>query len=161
MCSTDAAAESRAASAASTVDCGVLPLAISARARSSVTLAFLSWASPLARSASSTDVSRSTSGAPAGDPYGSMAYLSVVVPNQLNNGSSLPSVEVLVQGLLVPVYGTDGTDISDQFSSNPAWILLDVLRRSGWTAAEIDVTSSHHSAALSMQSALAEPPQCG
>ena len=82
-----------------------------------------------------------SSGAPAGDPYGSMAYLSVVVPNQLNNGSSLPSVEVLVQGLLVPVYGTDGTDISDQFSSNPAWILLDVLRRSGWTAAEIDVTS--------------------
>jgi hypothetical protein len=70
-----------------------------------------------------------------------MAYLSVVVPNQLNNGTSLPSVEVLVQGLLVPVYAADGTYISDQFSSNPAWILLDVLRRSGWSAAEIDVTS--------------------
>jgi hypothetical protein len=82
-----------------------------------------------------------SSGAPAGDPYGSMAYLSVVVPNQLNNGTSLPSVEVLVQGLLVPVYAADGTYISDQFSSNPAWILLDVLRRSGWSAAEIDVTS--------------------
>src|ERR1035438_10429962 len=47
-------------------------------------------------------------GAPAGDPYGSMAYLSVVVPNQLNNGSSLPSVEGLVQGLLVPVYAAAG-----------------------------------------------------
>jgi hypothetical protein len=82
-----------------------------------------------------------SSGAPAGDPYGSMAYLSVVVPNQLNNGASLPSVEVLVQGLLVPVYGTDGTYVSDQFSSNPAWILLDVLRRSGWTPAEIDILS--------------------
>ena len=81
------------------------------------------------------------SGAPAGDPYGSMAYLSVVVPNQLNNGTSLPNVEVLVQGLLIPVYGPDGTYLSDQFSSNPAWILLDVLRRSGWTAAEIDITS--------------------
>ena len=81
------------------------------------------------------------SGAPAGDPYGSMAYLSVVVPNQLNNGVSLPSVEVLVQGLLVPVYGTDGSYISDQFSSNPAWILMDVLRRSGWKAAEIDIMS--------------------
>ena len=34
-------------------------------ARSSVTLAFLSWASPLARSACSTESSRSTSGAPA------------------------------------------------------------------------------------------------
>src|ERR1017187_5613081 len=81
------------------------------------------------------------SGIPAGDPYGSMAYLSVVLPNQLNNGTSLPSVQVLVEGLTVPVYGTDGTYIRDQFSSNPAWILLDVLRRSGWSATEIDITS--------------------
>jgi hypothetical protein len=81
------------------------------------------------------------SGTPQGDPYGSMAYLSVVVPNRLNSGTSLPSVSVLMQGLKVPVYGTDGTYLSDQFSSNPAWILLDVLRRSGWAAAEIDITS--------------------
>jgi hypothetical protein len=80
-------------------------------------------------------------GNPAGDPYGSMAYLSVVVPNQLNNGNSLPSVQVLIQGLKVPTYAADGTYIGDQFSSNPAWILLDVLRRSGWRAAEIDLTS--------------------
>jgi hypothetical protein len=81
------------------------------------------------------------SGNPAGDPYGSMAYLSVVVPNQLNNGTSLPTVKVLAQGLKVPTYAADGTYISDQFSSNPAWILLDVLRRSGWAASEIDLTS--------------------
>jgi hypothetical protein len=82
-----------------------------------------------------------STGAPAGDPYGSMAYLSVVVPNQLNNGTSLPGVEVLVQGLLIPVYAADGTYTGDQFSNNPAWILLDVLRRSGWTLDEIDITS--------------------
>jgi len=82
-----------------------------------------------------------STGAPAGDPYGSMAYLSVVVPNQINNGTSLPNVEVLVQGLLVPVYAADGTYIDDEFSSNPAWILLDVLRRSGWSEAEIDLAS--------------------
>jgi len=87
------------------------------------------------------------SGNPAGDPYGSMAYLSVVVPNQLNNGNSLPSVQVLAQGLLVPVYGPDGTYISDQFSSNPAWALLDVLRRSGWAASEIDLVSFAQTAA--------------
>ena len=81
------------------------------------------------------------SGSPAGDPYGSMAYLSVVVPNQLNNGNSLPTVKVLAQGLKVPVYATDGTHLNDQFSSNPAWVLLDVLRRSGWAASEIDVPS--------------------
>ena len=81
------------------------------------------------------------SGSPAGDPYGSMAYLSVVVPNQLNNGTSLPTVKVLAQGLKVPIYAADGTYTSDQFSSNPAWILLDVLRRSGWAASEIDIAS--------------------
>ena len=80
-------------------------------------------------------------GNPAGDPYGSMAYLSVVVPNQINNGNSLPTVKVLAQGQIVPVYAADGAYTSDQFSNNPAWILLDILRRSGWSAAEIDITS--------------------
>jgi hypothetical protein len=82
-----------------------------------------------------------SSGNPAGDPYGSMAYLAVVVPNSLNNGNSLATVQVLIQGLIVPTYAADGTYLCNQFSSNPAWILLDVLRRSGWTAAEIDLTS--------------------
>ena len=81
------------------------------------------------------------SGKPAGDPYGSMAYLSVVVPNRINNGATLPKVTVLVQGLKLPVYGADGTYISDQFTNNTAWVLLDILRRAGWSLTEIDVTS--------------------
>ncbi len=81
------------------------------------------------------------SGQPAGDPYGSMAYLSVVVPNQLSDGNSIPDIKVLAQGLIVPTYAADGTALGSEFSSNPAWILLDVLRRSGWTAAELDLTS--------------------
>jgi hypothetical protein len=81
------------------------------------------------------------SGQPAGDPYGSMAYLSVVVPNSINNGTSLPSVKVLAQGLKVPVYAADGTYTSDQFSSNPAWILLDIMRRGGWGTSELDLMS--------------------
>jgi hypothetical protein len=81
------------------------------------------------------------SGQPAGDPYGSMAYLSVVVPNRLNNGTSLPSVKVLAQGVKLPTYGADGTQTGQQFTSNPAWILLDILRRTGWAASEIDIPS--------------------
>ena len=81
------------------------------------------------------------SGKPAGDPYGSMAYLAVVVPTRLTSGTSLPTVKVLVQGLRVPLYGTDGSLIGEQFSSNPAWILLDILRRCGWTSAELDIPS--------------------
>jgi hypothetical protein len=81
------------------------------------------------------------SGKPTGDPYGSMAYLVVVVPTRVSSGASLPTVKVLAQGLLVPTYGSDGSYINDQFSNNPAWILLDILRRCGWAASEIDIQS--------------------
>ena len=76
-----------------------------------------------------------------GDPYGSMAYASVVVPNRLNDATSLPKVTVLAMGLKLPVYGSDGTPAGEQFSANPAWIVLDMLRRAGWGLGEIDVTS--------------------
>jgi len=76
-----------------------------------------------------------------GDPYGSMAYLSVVVPNQVNNGATLPRIKVLAEGLNVPIYDSTGAQTSVQFSNNPAWILLDILRRVGWSAAEIDIPS--------------------
>ncbi len=80
-------------------------------------------------------------GRPAGDPYGSMACLSVVVPNRINNGQSLPKVTMLVQGLKLPVYGVDGSYSGEQYSSNPAWVLLDILRRAGWSLGEIEVAS--------------------
>jgi hypothetical protein len=87
-------------------------------------------------------------GSPAGDPYGSMAYLSVVVPNQINNGQSLPTVQVLVDGLQLPVYGADGSYQNTAFTANPAWILLDILLRSGWSIANIDLTSFAAAAAF-------------
>lgn len=80
-------------------------------------------------------------GNPAGDPYGSMAYLSLVVPNQINNGQSLPSVQVLVDGLQLPTYLADGSYTATVFTANPVWILLDILRRSGWATANIDLTT--------------------
>jgi hypothetical protein len=80
-------------------------------------------------------------GNPAGDPYGSMAYLSIVVPNQINNGLSLPVVQVLADGLQLPTYAADGTYQSTAFTANPAWILLDILQRSGWGTKNIDLTS--------------------
>ncbi|MGD0666026.1 MAG: phage tail protein [Bryobacteraceae bacterium] len=82
-----------------------------------------------------------SSGQPAGDPYGGMAYLSVVVPNQISDGNSLPSVQVLVQGLLVPRYDSQGNQLTEAFTSNPVWILHDILRRSGWQSSEIDYSS--------------------
>ncbi|MCU1263462.1 MAG: hypothetical protein JWO80_6347 [Bryobacterales bacterium] len=80
-------------------------------------------------------------GAPLGDPYGSMAYLSVVVPNRINDGQTLPSIQVLVDGVKLLKYAADGTATDGQFSNNPCWIILDVLLRNGWTANEMDLAS--------------------
>jgi hypothetical protein len=84
---------------------------------------------------------KDAAGNPAGDPYGSMAYLSVVVPNQISNGQSLPTVQVLADGLQLPTYAASGTYQSTLFTANPAWILLDILQRSGWGTANIDLTT--------------------
>ena len=83
----------------------------------------------------------SPSGAPLGDPYGSMASLSVVVPNQINDGRVLPRVKVLVEGLRLETFDGNGVPQGAQFSDNPAWILLDVLRRTRWSLSEIDLVS--------------------
>jgi hypothetical protein len=80
-------------------------------------------------------------GGPIGDPYGSMAYLSVVVPNQINDGSSIPTVQVLMQGMKLLTFDTSGNSLGAQFSSNPAWVLLDILRRSAYALDEIDCAS--------------------
>ena len=90
-------------------------------------------------------------GNPLGDPYGSMAALSVVVPNEINNGSSLPTIEVLLEGLKLNTYGADGTFAGKVFTNNPAWVLLDILQRCGWDLNEIDITSFAATAAYADQ----------
>jgi hypothetical protein len=75
------------------------------------------------------------------DPYGSMAYLSVVVPNRINDGTSIPSVQVLVQGLNLWQFDTNGNFLGEQFSSNPAWVLMDILMRCGYMQTELDTAS--------------------
>ena len=81
-------------------------------------------------------------GSPLGDPYGSMAYMAVVVPNAINSGRSLPSIRVLIRGLKVARYDETGALTGpEDYSNNPVWVLLDILRRSGWTLSEIDAAS--------------------
>jgi hypothetical protein len=80
-------------------------------------------------------------GSPLGDPYGSMACLSIVIPNQIQNGGELPRVKVLAEGLQLETFDSGGISQGTQFTSNPAWCLLDVLRRSSWRLEEIDLPS--------------------
>ena len=81
------------------------------------------------------------SGNPLGDPYGSMAFLSVVVPNRISSGQTLARIKVLARGLKLEQFDANGVSIGAAFTNNPAWVLLDVLRRSGWTGADIDLAS--------------------
>lgn len=82
-----------------------------------------------------------SAGNPLGGPYGSMAMMSVVVPNRISDGSSLPKIEVLIDGLKLEQFDAAGASLGESFTNNPAWVLLDVLRRSGWLASEIDLPS--------------------
>src|ERR1700761_1003574 len=79
---------------------------------------------------------------PLGDPHGSLASLSVVVPNRISSGRSVANVEVLMRGVRVDTYDTSGQlSQASTYSDNPAWIILDILRRCGWSTAELDLTT--------------------
>ena len=86
-------------------------------------------------------------GNPLGDPYGGMSALSVVVPNRITDGRALPRIDVLVQGMKLARYDATGNYIDDAFTNNPAWVLLDVLRRTGWRSEEVDLSSFASTAA--------------
>ena len=86
-------------------------------------------------------------GKPLGDPHGSLAILAVAVPNRVANGESIPKVEVLADGVQIERFDASGQSMGAAFSRNPAWILLDVLRRCGWMKSEIQIGSFAASAA--------------
>ena len=96
-----------------------------------------------------------------GDPYGSMACLSVVVPNRINDGTSLPSVQILMQGLRLEQFDAAGNSLGEQLSDNPAWVLLDILRRSGFALDELDTPSFARAAAYVGELISAQDPVGG
>jgi len=78
---------------------------------------------------------------PLGDPQGSMAVLSVVVPNAISTGTSTPTVQVLMTGMMVDTYDASGNYLGASYSSNPAWVVMDVLQRAGWVPSDLDINS--------------------
>ncbi len=89
-----------------------------------------------------------SNGVPLGDPYGSVAVLSVVVPNRISTGQSLPKVEVLMQGLQIDTYNPDGSFAATTYTNNPAWVILDLLQRCGWSTAELNLQTFANAAAF-------------
>jgi hypothetical protein len=86
-------------------------------------------------------------GNPLGDPYGSMAYMQLIVPNSINDGRSVPSIQILVDGLQIENFAGDGSSAGVVFCNNPVWVILDILRRCGWNLSEIDFVSFAQAAA--------------
>ena len=79
-------------------------------------------------------------GNPLGDPHGSVAVLAVAVPQSIVRGAG-PRFQVLADGLKLPIFDVAGLGQTPRFTRNPAWIMLDVLRRGGWQLEELDLAS--------------------
>ena len=62
-----------------------------------------------------------SAGQPLGDPYGSMALMSLVVPNRISDGRSLPDIKVLIRGLKLTRFDSN-VQIESVFTNNPAWV---------------------------------------
>jgi hypothetical protein len=90
-------------------------------------------------------------GNPVSDPHGSLAVVSVHVPTGLISSNSLPTIEVLAQGLVLQQYDERGKPLAPFFTSNPAWALLDMLKRCGWQDNELDIPSFANTAILLSQ----------
>ncbi|HEX4163877.1 MAG TPA: phage tail protein [Bryobacteraceae bacterium] len=89
-----------------------------------------------------------SNGNPLGDPYGSVAVLSIIVPNRISTGRSLPNVQVLLQGLEIDTYNPDGSFAQTTYTNNPAWVILDLLQRCGWSTSELNLQTFASSAAF-------------
>ncbi len=87
-------------------------------------------------------------GNPLGDPNGNISVIVIVVPNRISSGKSLPNVEVLLRGVQLDSYNSDGTLQQTSYTNNPAWVILDILRRCGWALSDLNLASFAGSAAF-------------
>jgi hypothetical protein len=82
-----------------------------------------------------------------GDCYGSMFGMLVQVLVQLASQSTLPQCQILLQAGLVRVYSSVST-YALQYSSNPAWVLLDLLIKTSWRYSQVNIQSFINAAAV-------------
>ena len=86
-----------------------------------------------------------------GDPYGGMAAICIVCPQEVQSSSGIPTIQILTYGPMVKVYQdeTDPTNFIRQYSDNTAWCLLDLLMWCGAvTIDDIDLHSWIKAAAV-------------
>jgi hypothetical protein len=82
-----------------------------------------------------------------GDPYGNLCAVYFVVPRRVAEASSTPSIKVLVQGAKVRVY-SDPSTFTKIYSDNWAWVMADLLTRTKYTWADLNIVSFLNAAAV-------------
>ena len=82
-----------------------------------------------------------------GDPYGSLCVILCVVPRRLAEATSAPKVRVLVQGPKLRVY-TGTSTYSLTYTSNPVWVIMDLLTWAGVSYSELDIQTFIDAAAI-------------
>lgn len=75
-----------------------------------------------------------------GDPYGSLAVIYVSVLRDVASADATPNIQVLLEAGKIPVF-TDETTFTDEFTSNPAWVLLDILTKATWKYGDVNIQS--------------------
>ena len=80
-----------------------------------------------------------------------MAYLFIAVPNKLNDGRSVPRVQVLIDGRKLETFDSSGTSQGFSFANNSTWVLLDLLKLARWPLAQMDVPSFAAAASVCAQ----------
>lgn len=71
-----------------------------------------------------------------GDPFGSMVAIEYCIPRKSDN----PAVRALVQGRKIRVY-TNPSTYTTIYSTNPIWIIADILNLAGLDYADMDLAS--------------------
>lgn len=90
------------------------------------------------------------SGVPTGDPYGSLATITIVVYRQLLESNQIPRVRVKLRGPKLRVYSSDTTFSNEAWPHyvNPVWQAMDALIWAGWDYVDLDIARFRAAAAV-------------
>lgn len=84
----------------------------------------------------------SSGSTPDTDILNEMAIIMLQIPTQFVGNADDFQASVVVNGLLIQAYDQNGNAVgSPSSTTNPAWIMLDILRRAGWQPSEINFPS--------------------
>lgn len=87
-----------------------------------------------------------------GDPYGSLCCIEIVVPISLQQSGSSPQVSILANRIDTPIPNSSDPTTAPSwpraYTTNPAYILLDLLIQTNYSYADVDLQTFMDAAAI-------------